>query len=220
MFFTLKANTGYAQWAVIDASQIAQTAKMISDNYQRYMMLVKIFKNAKAETDLIRAINQGIENTTGLLHSLPIKDEGFLAGLDSFNESYSKISEIYGAIPKSPEMLMQRLHDNTIAESLKMLTFSKKYAKAQESNAETISVQSRSASPKGAARMAAESNAQILHGISQLIRLQGQSLKMQSEEFALKNNREKLSSGNHNKINAQFAKAFKTIKVGGNLPRF
>ena len=209
-----------AQFAVIDVAAIAKMTKMIQDNYQRYVMLKQIFENAKQETELIRVINQGIENTSGLLATLPIKDDGVLSDLRSIGQSASRITEIYGAVPKGPDGPMHTLHDQTVAESLKMLAPMRNYAAAQEQNAKMLTTQSRLASPKGAARMAVESNALILDGISQLIRLHGQSLKMQSEEFALRNSRDKQVSRNHNQIKQDLRRAFRQVRLGAALPRF
>ena len=80
------AKPAHAQFAVIDVAAVAKMTKMIQDNYQRYMMLKQIFENAREETDLLRAINQGIENTSGLLATMPIQDQGVLADLRTMGQ--------------------------------------------------------------------------------------------------------------------------------------
>lgn len=176
--------------------------------------------NARNHEQYIRAINAGLENTIGLLDSLPIKDEKILAELRSFKNSYDTILNLYGQIPKSPDSAMQMLHDQTIAESLRMINSFKDFSQKQEENSEMIRIQSRNASPKGAVRMTAESNAMILKSLNQLIRLQSQSLKMQSEQFAHTNKGDKQSVASYQRINNDLGNGFKNFKHGEGFIRF
>lgn len=97
------------------------------------------------------------------------------------------MEELYGLVPKSSDSALHKLHDATVAESLKLSNQVKDYAEMQEMNANNVFIQSASASPKGAERMNAQTSAQILHSLNQLIRLNGQMLKLQSETMALTN---------------------------------
>src|SRR5207253_1168515 len=130
----------------------------------------------------LRWINQGLDNSIGLLGSLPIKDEKILADLREFRTAMGKVEGLYGQVPKSPEEALQLLHDQTVAESLRMANSFKEYSETQEKNSELIAIEAREASPKGAARMQAEMSAEILKSLSQLIRVNTQMLKLQSEE--------------------------------------
>lgn len=210
----------YAQWAVFDGTSFGQLLMIVSEAQKRYSQLKGMMNDAKNHQTLIKKVNQGILNSTGLLESFGVEDDGILKDLKSLNQAISTIDEIYGKIPKSKEALMHVLHDQTVAESLRMINSFKEYSKQQEENSIMIRTQARDASPKGAQRMTAESNALILQGISQLIRLQNQSLKMQSEQFAMRNKQEKESVATYQRINSQLDSAFKTLKVGGKLPRF
>lgn len=193
---------------------------LLQEARKRYTQLRGMIDETKSHNDLIRKINAGLINSAGLLESLGVKDEGILRDLKSFNQAVATIEDIYGLIPLSRESPMHRLHDETVAESLRMINTFKKYSEDQEANSQIIRSQARDASPKGAQRMTAESNALILQGMTQLIRLQNQSLKMQSEQFALTNKREKEEVKTYNQINSELDSAFRNLKVGGSLPRF
>ena len=206
---------GGAGWA-----QIPYLAKVLAENYKRYKQLKIMLEQAKQSDNYFRTVHQGLENVTGLMDSLPISDQGVLKDLRTFNGSLNKISKIYGRVPRSPEALLHTLHDETAAESLQMVNSFKSYSKTQEKNSQTLKTQSQTASPKGAARATAVSNAMILESVNQLIRLQSQSLKMQSEQLAMLNKQDKNSIVAYQKVDKDISNAFKSIKRQENLVRF
>lgn len=206
---------GGAGWA-----QIPYLAKILVENVKRYQQLRMMIKQVKNRDQYIRLLNAGIENSIGLLESLPIKDQKILGELKNFKQSFDTVQNIYGSIPKSPEEALQRLQDQTVAESINMANSLKEYSKKQERNALNISEQSRRASPKGASRMNTQVNAQILHTLNQLLKVNGQILKLQSEMFALKNKEGKESVGNFQKVNDSIANGKNYIPYDFDMPKF
>ncbi len=198
---------GGAGWA-----QIPYLAKVLSENYKRYTQLKIMLEQAKQSDNYFRTIHQGLENITGMLDGLPVSDQGVLADLDDFNKSLKAIVHFYGRIPKSPESALHSLHDETAAESLRMVNSFKDYSESQEKNSKLLKTQSKTASPKGAARAAAVSNAMILESVNQLIRLQSQSLKMQSEQLAMLNKQDKRKIVAYQKVDKGIGNAFKNFK--------
>jgi hypothetical protein len=170
--------------------------------------------------DYLRWLNAGIDNSIGLLESLPIRDEKVLAELREFKRATQKIESLYGRVPKSPEEALQLLQDQTVAESLRMATDFKDFSEKQERNSELISMQARNASPKGAARMQAETSAQILKSLAQLIRLNTQTLKLQSEQLALNNKASKESVANYQRVTRDLGGGFSNFKPEMGLVRF
>ena len=206
---------GGAGWA-----QIPYLAKVLAENYKRYKQLKIMLKQAKQSDNYFRTVHQGLENITGLMDSLPIRDRGVLKELRSFSGSLKTITKIYGRVPRSPEAALHSLHDQTAAESLQMVNSFKSYSKAQESNSRSLKIQSQSASPKGAARATAVSNAMILESVNQLIRLQSQSLKMQSEQLAMLNRQDKHKIASYQEVDKGLGNAFKNFKRQDNLVKF
>ena len=101
-----------------------------------------------------------------------------------------------------------------------MVNSSKDYSKTQESNSKVLKEQSQSASPKGAARATAVSNAMILESVNQLIRVQSQSLKMQSEQLAMLNRQDKHNIAAYQDVDKAIGGAFKNFKRQDKLVRF
>lgn len=206
---------GGAGWA-----NAAYLAKILTENIRRYQQLKFMISDARKHRDWVKVVHQGLENAGVLIESLPVKDERILSQLRSVRESLSAIEKLYGAIPKSKEELLHRLHDNTVAESLRMIHDFQKYAEKQESNSVVIASNSRQASPKGAARIQAETSAQILRSLSQLIRLNSQMLKLQGEQLALRNKEGKEQVFSYQQVNNDLGSGFKKFSPEMKLPRF
>ncbi|MCH2534432.1 MAG: hypothetical protein MK008_08335 [Bdellovibrionales bacterium] len=206
---------GGAGWA-----QIPYLVKILAENIKRYQQLRMMIDQAQNHDQYFRLINQGLENSIGLVNSLPIKDEEILADLRNFQNAVKTIEEVYGKIPQSEEAVLQLLHDQSVAESLKMVNVTKDYSKKQEENAHRISIQSRQASPKGAARMTAETNAQILHTLNQLLRINGQMLKLQSETLAMNNKQGKDSVHSHKKVKTDMTSSLTGFRGDFSFPKF
>lgn len=200
--------------------QVTYLIKILEENIRRYYQLKMMIDLAQDQRDYLRLINSGIDNSMGLLDSLPVKDEKILSEIKNFKEAVDKISELYGAIPKSKEEAMQKLHDQTVAESIRMVNTFKEFSTTQEENSIRIGIDSRNASPKGAMRMQAETSAQILRSLSQLIRLNTQMLKLQSEQFGMQNKMGKESVANFQRVNDDLGRSFNKMSAEMKLVKF
>ena len=194
--------------------------KILYENIKRYQQLKYMISQAKDRHQYMRLINQGINNAVGLMQALPIRDEKVIQQFKDFRVALKKLDELYGMIPKGDDAKMQGLHDRTIAESLKIASVINDYANQQERNAVKIHIQSQRASPKGAARINAQTNAQILHSLNQLIKVNGQLLKLQSENFAYINKKSKDSSESFNKTKSDLKSSMKKFKTNQRFPKF
>ena len=219
LIFSIRAfallGDGGAGWA-----QIPYFVKILGENIKRYRQLKIMIGEAREHRQYLRVIHAGLENSIGLLDSLPIEDEKIMAELVTFKKSLDAVANVYGKIPKSKEALLHTLHDQTVAESLRMITSFKNFTRQQEENSMRISIQGRQASPKGAARMQVESSAQILKSLNQLIRLNTQMLKLQSESLAMNNKTDKDSVHRFQKIDQDLGKGFKNLKLNAKLFRY
>lgn len=199
---------------------VSYLVKILEENYRRYIQLKQMIDTANGHYDYIRALNRGIDDSIGLLEALPIKDEKILAELKSFKEAAGKVEILYGKIPRSPDEAVHLLHDQSVAESLRMANSFKEFSDLQEKNSKVIAVQARQASPKGAARMQAETSAEILRTLSQLIRLNTQMLKLQSEQLAMSNKIAKNEVAGFQKMNSDLGAGFSKFKPDMSLPKF
>lgn len=206
---------GGAGWA-----QLPYLIQILAENYKRYQQLRTMMDQAKQADYYFKNIHAGLQDIGGLIDGLPIEDHGVLRELKDFNKSLKAVTNIYGKIPKSPEQALHRLQDQTVAESLRMVNSFKDFTKTQERNSDSLKIQSESASPKGAARATAISNALLLKSVNQLIRLQTQSLKMQSENLAFKTRTDKTSVSSYQEVDRSLGDAFKKFKREKGMLKF
>lgn len=206
--------------ADIWGGDVAVLLQILAEQIKQYYQLKNIIENGKNQMEFLRQLNSGLDNSLILLRSLPITDEKVLSDIRKFEAAMQRIAALYGEIPKSPEDALHKLHDQTVAESLKMANDFKEYSALQEKNSEIIAIQARVASPKGAARMQATTSAEILRSLSQLLRLNTQMLKLESEQLAMTNKSSKDGVTNFRKVNQDLGKGFSDFKIDMNLTRF
>lgn len=206
---------GGAGWA-----NAAYLAKILTENVRRYQQLRMMIDQAKNHKQYLKLIHSGLENSIGLLESMPVKDERILAELKTFKKSYDTILDIYGKIPKSKESLLHALHDQTVAESLRMVNSFKDFTKKQDENSVMLKVQARNASPKGAARMQVEASSSILKSLNQLIKLNSQMLKLQSEILAMNNKSGKDNVSRFQRIDNDLKSGFKNFNFDMTLAKY
>lgn len=199
---------------------VAVLVQILAEQIKQYYQLKSIIENGKGQLNLLRNINSGIDNSIALIRTLPIQDEKVWAEVSRFEQALNRIRDIYGQIPRSPDEAVHLIHDQTVAESLKMANDFKEYSVQQEKNSEVIAVQARLASPKGAARMQAATSAEILRSLSQLLRLNTQLLKLQSEQLAMNNKQSKDAVMSFQRVNNDLGKGFTGFKPDMNLTRF
>lgn len=180
-------------------------------------MMIQYSKDAKA---YLHEINSGLDASIRLLESLPIKDEKILGELRTFKRSLQEIEKIYGAIPKSPDESFQQINDLAVAESLKMVNSATDYAEKQEQNSARLEARSWDMSPKGAMRMQAQINSQILLTLNQILRMNAQLLKVQSADLAAKNREEKQDVMKFQRFSKEVATTSKAFTGSMSLPRF
>ena len=194
--------------------------KLVGQAVKQYKQIKMVYNNAKKHKDMIKSINDGLNEAIGLLEHFPIEDEKVLGELKTFKKAINEVERLYGEIPKGKEELLIRLHDETVAESIKVSNSLREYAKNQERNSNRIAIQARSVSPKGAARVNIQTNAAILHTLNQLLKVNGQMLKLQSESLALNNKATKESNYQFQKITNDLGSSFKSFEATFGTPKF
>lgn len=194
--------------------------EILAQSIKQYKQMKVIYENAKHHKDLIQNINMGINEAIGLMEMIPIKDENVLGHLQSFRIAISEIESLYGKVPKGKEELLLRLHDETVAESIRVSNSLKAYSELQELNSKRIARNAHQMSPLGAARSNLEAHAAILHTLNQILKVNGQMLKLQSESLAMSNKKAKESNYHFEKVNRDLDRSFKGFKATFNTPRF
>ncbi|MCY4643043.1 MAG: hypothetical protein OXB88_00330 [Bacteriovoracales bacterium] len=189
-----------------DAFGVTETpylVQILSENLKRYEQLREVIRSTKNTEHLLDVLNRGIDNTSGLLMSLPRKAES----------DFRRIARVYGSVPEGLESSLYSLHDRSVHRAVDTATAMKDYAKRLEKDAFALFQQAKAASLKGAQRMNVQANAQILQALNQLIRINSQILRLQSERLAFENKGGKDSARHFNKITADMEAAFRQFET-------
>ena len=194
----LDGGAGYAQ--------IPYLWDILQSNIRQYKELKKILEKEEESQHLIRILNKGIDNAEGLLRSMPVDEKG--------EKEIGRVRGLYGDIPRGEEYGLRFSHDKSATEGFELAEKSKKYAKRQEKNADKVFEQARNASPKGAQRMSAQTDAQILHSLNRLIRINSQILTIQGQMLAYQNKAGKDTARHFTKINEDIKNSFKGHTIG------
>ena len=202
------------------AMMIPYLIQLIAKAVKQYKALKSIHSQASEHKALIERINEGINEALGLLEGLPLKDHEILGKIRTFRRAMDKVEDLYGRIPEGQEFNLIQLHDQTVAESIEIFNALKQYAAKQERNSSRISNRARTVSPKGAARVSLEANAAILHTLNQLLRVNGQMLKLQSEQLALSNKKSKEAMYQYQKLNSDLKRSVNRFHGDFSTPTF
>lgn len=107
---------------------------------------------------------------------------------------------------------MQKSTDQSVAEALMLHNEAFQYAGNVDSEVERIKDYAKDVSPLGAGRLTAQSMGVLITVLNQVLRTNAAILKVQSEQLALQNRREKLSSEQFKTQYKQVGTALQNLK--------
>jgi hypothetical protein len=162
---------------------------------QQLVNVISLLKNATDTWDYIHELNEGLKAALTLPRTqnstiVP----GIFSQFPELQQIISEVEHIYGRIPKTSESKMQSVMDQSVAEAITLHNQAFQYAAQIDPEAERIKEYAGQTSPAGSARLTAQSLGVLIHVSNQILRTNAAMLKMMSENLALQNRKEKLSS--------------------------
>ena len=137
-------------------------------------------------------MNSGIDAALGILETYyPEANLRVYHDWKSFSQAFKEAQEIYGKVPKSKNSRAQRDIDTSIVESILMYNKINKHSRYLDKLGERIKQRSQAVSPKGAAKLTAESMGVSLQVQNEILRTQAAQLKVQAQDLAYRNKIEK-----------------------------
>jgi len=194
-------------------AQILQTA------IQQLTQLQNILGNGRDTLNLLRDINRGLREALNVMRTAnQTIRPGVLSDLDNLDLVLSKVEELYGRIPNTPEGKMQLMTDRSVAEAINLHNEAFKYADRLDPEAERIKDYAHVVNPAGAAKVTVQSMGVMIHVLNQILRTNAAILKLQGEQLALQNRRGKLDSEQFRMQYEGVSDAFGNLKSNFNLP--
>lgn len=170
-------------------------AQIVFNTLQQLSQLRTIVGNAQDTLHLLEDINSGIRDAMVIIKTMNTTIQpGILGELQNPEQVLRVIERLYGAIPQTAEARTQALTDQSVAEAITLHNQAFDYASRVDPEAERIKDYSRNVSPLGAERLTAESVGVLIHVMNQILRTNAALLKINSENLALQNKKEKLNS--------------------------
>ncbi|USN48502.1 MAG: hypothetical protein H6626_05265 [Pseudobdellovibrionaceae bacterium] len=166
--------------------------QILSNAIQQLIRLKEIVGTARSNLGLIRDINRGLTEVLNLVRTVyPDTELEIYKDWNNYQQAFRKAEEIYGHAVNSKDAMAQGHLDRSIVEAIIMYNKLAKHSKHIDRIGESIKSQSLRASPKGAARLTAQGVGVGLHVQNQNLRTQSAILKLQAQNSALKNKKDK-----------------------------
>lgn len=200
---------------------VAVLVQILANALQQLAQLKQIFDTGKDNLNLIRDINQGINDSLALVRTIsPNTDPGLYKDWEKVSEGLRKLEILYGIPVESQDIQVQQDTDQSVAEAVSLNNSIYKYTKVIDEIGEMIKSQSHAVSPGGAAKLTAQSLGVMLNLQNEMLRTQATGLKLQAQSLALQNRKDKAQTrqmvSNADNLKAALSNQNPTFK----LPRF
>lgn len=217
IFLTLMRPT--ASRADMWGGDIPLLIEIVANTAAQLTQLKSILGTGADTLSYIRDINDGIRTALRVIQSMnPKLDPGVLSQLNNVNQVLSVVEQLYGKIPNTSEAKVQQLTDQSVAEAIHLHNEAFRYAAQLDPEVEKIKSRAQDVSPLGAGRLTAQSLGVLIHVMNQILRTNAAILKMQGEQVALENKKEKLNSQQFKMQYEQLSKAFGSLGSSYSLP--
>ncbi len=196
-------------------------AQILENAIRQYKELQGIVENGKDQLDLLKAINQGINDSLNLVRTAyPNIDSGVYNDWSNKNDSLKKLTDLYGTITQSPLKQIYQDTDLSVAEAISLNNDIYKYTKNIDDLGEVIKDVSHDVSPGGAQKLTAQTLGVVLHVMNQTLRTQATGIKLQAQTIALNNKKEKDSTREYLNTANTLKQAMKSENFKFQSPRF
>jgi hypothetical protein len=192
LLFACRPQPAYADfWG----GDIPLLTEIVANTLQQLEQLRSILGTGSDTLGLLRDINSGLRDALALVKTQnSTLYPGVLSDIQSAQEMMGIVEKLYGKVPRTPEASMQKTTDQSVAEAIYLHNEAFKYADTVDPEAERIKDYAKDVSPLGAGRLTAQSIGVVINVLNQVLRTNAAILKVQSEQLALQNRKEKLSS--------------------------
>ena len=195
---------------------------ILSNAIQQLAQLRSIFSTGQDSLGILRDINRGISDSLVLLSTIgPNVSPGVFGGLQKSDDALRTLQQLYGiVVPSSAETPSQRITDQAVAEAIVQNNSIYKYSGTIDSIGEQIKAHSHAVSPGGATKLAAESLGVILNVMNESLRAQATGLKLQAQNLAVENKKDKDMTRQMINDTDNLKSAMQSSRVDFSTPRF
>lgn len=192
---------------------VAVLLQILANALQQLAQLRSIMDNGKDTLGLLQDINRGINDSLQLMQTAGlIKDPGVYKEWTDVQNALGAMDSIYGVAVASQDQRAQVDADRGVAEAITLSNSVYEYTSEVDELGEAIKSFSHEVSPGGAQKLTAQSMGIMLHVMNQGLRVQSTGMKLQAQQLALENKKEKAAT-------AVFLSTAKSLAVEMKKPR-
>ncbi len=195
--------------------------EILANSISQLTQLYEVVNNGNQSLGLMQDINRGINEALGVVRLMQNSpNAGMYGDWTSVDRALRNLQTIYGAVPQSANASIQQNTDRSVAEAVSLNNSLYTFADDLQRVGLEIDAHSRSTSPKGAARLTAQSLGVVVQAMNQQIRAQATSLKLQAQTLAVNNKQEKEETKEFLKTTSTLATSMKSHNSQFRTPRF
>ena len=169
--------------------------EIVANTLEQIIQLKSILGSGQDTLGYIQDINSGIRDAMQIMQTKnSTMKPGVFSDYSNVEGILGAVQGLYGATPATPDARVQAMTDQSVAESIELHNEAFQYADRVDPEAERIKNYARDVSPQGAGRLTAQSLGVLINVMNQVLRTNAALLKVQSEQLALMNRKEKLGS--------------------------
>lgn len=186
--------------------------QILANAIQQLAQLQQLLSTGTDTLGLLREINRGIKDGLAVLQMVnPKFNPGIYGSIESADQVLRIIDDLYGKIPQTAELRLQRAQDQSASESIAMNAPLFQFADQADEESKRIFAHSQNVSPQGAAKLTAQSLAVLIGVTTQVLRTNSMMLKSVGENMALQNRKEKLQSSQFKAQYDGLSRGFKSL---------
>lgn len=200
---------------------VAVLSQILVQAIMQLAELRKILGTASDQIDLIREINRGANHALDILRTVdPNIDAGIYKDWANVQEAIQKLESVYGIVVNSPMAKVQKDTDRGIAEAVAFNNNYYKWTSQLDEIGEQLKSEAHKSSPAGAQKLTVQALGLLIQVLNQNIRAQATSLKLQAQELAIQNSKDKAETKHFLDSGSSLKQAMQMKKLVFDVPRF
>lgn len=195
--------------------------QILANAVQQLIQLKQLLGTGKDTLGLLEDINHGINDSLNLIRTVsPNTDPGIYRDLVKVQDALQKFQSVYGAVVPSLDAGVQQETDQNVAEAVALNNSIYSYTREIDEIGEQVKRYSHSTSPGGAQKLTAQTLGVMLTVMNTQLRAQATGLKLQAQNLALGNKKDKEETRHLLDVTHTLKTAMKTEKSDFLVPRF
>jgi len=166
--------------------------EILSNTISQLYQLMALVQQTQDTLALMRDINGGLNDALGVIQVIrQQQDAGLYGDWGSVEKALRNVEKIYGSVPKSSLSSVQKNTDQNIAEAIAMNRSLFDAANYYDQVGSQIQSRAQVASPKGAAKLTAQSLGLVVQVMNESLRAQASGIKLDAQRLVNENQKEK-----------------------------